>query len=141
MNITSTSKKLKLLIVEDSVIISNYIFQLMQKFEHLEVVGVAASASFAMQLVEDTQPDLAIVDIHLQDSGYHQNGITLLSKMKKALPELRAVMLTNYIEPFYQAKSREAGAEFHFDKSFDMDKVEEWVAKCIETHITSLNTK
>jgi DNA-binding NarL/FixJ family response regulator len=141
MNNTSTSTKLKLLIVEDSLIISEHIFQLMQKFENIEVVGVAASAVSAMKLADATNPDLAILDIHLQDSGYDKNGITLLTDMKKKLPKLKVVMFTNNIEPFYQTKSKEAGAEFHFDKSFDIDKVEEWVMKCIEAHNSTLNTK
>lgn len=55
----------KILIVEDEAIVALDLRQMLEEFG-LEVVGLAGSADEALAIVEDTQPDLTLMDIHIQ---------------------------------------------------------------------------
>ncbi|MGO4572507.1 response regulator [Microvirga sp. 2TAF3] len=62
----SVDKSLRILIVEDEILIALELESLLQDMGH-DVVGVAASSGEALDLGQDLKPDLAFVDIHLAD--------------------------------------------------------------------------
>lgn len=62
----SPSSPLRILVVEDEVLIALELEGLLQENGH-EVVGTAASLAEAIALGESRKPDLAFVDIHLAD--------------------------------------------------------------------------
>jgi CheY-like chemotaxis protein len=59
-------KSLRILIVEDEILIALELESLLQDAGH-EVLGIAASADEAVSMGRDLGPDLAFVDIHLAD--------------------------------------------------------------------------
>ena len=60
------SRSLRILIVEDEILIALELESLLQDAGH-EVVGIAASSKDAIALGQSMRPDLAFVDIHLTD--------------------------------------------------------------------------
>jgi two-component system, response regulator PdtaR len=58
--------RLRVLVVEDEVILAMEIEDLVQREGH-DVVGVAVDATRALALARTHQPDLALVDLYLQD--------------------------------------------------------------------------
>jgi CheY-like chemotaxis protein len=60
------TKSLRVLIVEDEILIALELESLLQDAGH-EVLGIAACAGEAIAMGKDTGPDLAFVDIHLTD--------------------------------------------------------------------------
>ena len=62
----SSEKNLRILVVEDEILIALELESLLQDTGH-EVIGIAASSDEAVSLAETQQPDLAFVDIHLAD--------------------------------------------------------------------------
>ncbi len=62
----SLSRSLRILIVEDEILIALELESLLQDAGH-EVVGMAASSQDAVALGQRLRPDLALVDIHLTD--------------------------------------------------------------------------
>lgn len=62
----SSDPSLRILIVEDEILIALELESLLQDAGH-EVVGIAASSDEALALGADLGPDLAFVDIHLAD--------------------------------------------------------------------------
>lgn len=62
----NTDKSLRILIVEDEILIAMELESLLQDAGH-DVVGVAVSSAQALKLGRDLKPDLAFVDIHLAD--------------------------------------------------------------------------
>lgn len=62
----SSDPSLRILIVEDEILIALELESLLQDAGH-EVVGIAASSDEALALGADLRPDLAFVDIHLAD--------------------------------------------------------------------------
>jgi DNA-binding NarL/FixJ family response regulator len=45
--------------------------------------------------------------------------------VKKGLPEMRAIMLSNYATPQHMKASADAGAEYFLDKSADFERIAE----------------
>jgi CheY-like chemotaxis protein len=62
----SAEKSLRILIIEDEILIALELENLLQDEGH-DVVGMAASSKQALTLGRDLTPDLAFVDIHLAD--------------------------------------------------------------------------
>jgi two-component system, response regulator PdtaR len=63
---TKEASRLRVLVVEDEVILAMEIEDLVQREGH-EVVGVAVDAARALALARAHQPDLALVDLYLRD--------------------------------------------------------------------------
>ncbi|NEX93561.1 response regulator [Caulobacter sp. 17J65-9] len=61
-----SDRRLRVLIVEDEVLVAAELAWLVEDLGH-EVVGEAATSADALRLAGDTRPDLALVDIHLYD--------------------------------------------------------------------------
>jgi len=81
----------KILIVEDEALVALDLRQALEEFG-LEVVGTAASADEALAVVENTQPDLALMDINLHGSI---NGIQTARILHDPFG-VPAVFLTSY---------------------------------------------
>lgn len=62
----NSRKSLRILIVEDEILIGLELESLLQDMGH-EVAGVASSSAEAVALGQKLRPDLAFVDIHLVD--------------------------------------------------------------------------
>jgi two-component SAPR family response regulator len=70
-------KKLRILIVEDEILLSIELEYVLQELGH-DIVGVAASSQEALDLAKKTKPDLALVDIHLSDGP---TGVELANEL------------------------------------------------------------
>ena len=62
----SRGKSLRILVVEDEILIALELESLLQDAGH-DVVGTATSSKDALSVARDLSPDLAFVDIHLAD--------------------------------------------------------------------------
>ena len=62
-----------IIIVEDDALLAMDLAEMLTSAGH-EVKGMAASAAIAYRLAEDTRPDIAIMDIRLEQGG---NGVAL----------------------------------------------------------------
>lgn len=76
--------KIKVLIIEDEVLVADDIAGDLQKFG-FEVVGTAISASEALEIVEQTEPNLILMDIQIKGD---LDGIDLAAKIheKRNIP-------------------------------------------------------
>ena len=81
----------KILIVEDEALVALDLRQALEEFG-LEVVGMAASADEALAVVENTQPDLALMDINIRGTI---NGIQTARILHDPFG-VPAVFLTSY---------------------------------------------
>lgn len=70
-------RKLRVLIVEDEILLSIELEYVLQELGH-EIAGVAASSREALDLAAETNPDLVLVDIHLSDGP---TGVDLASRL------------------------------------------------------------
>jgi two-component system, response regulator YesN len=83
---------LRVLIVEDSRLF-RYVFKesLRSRFPSLDI-DEAATGEEALQIIENTPPDLIFMDIRLPEV----NGLDLIRKIKARCPKIVSVVLTGY---------------------------------------------
>ena len=114
---------MKVFIVEDSPAIMERVADLVRDVAGTELVGSAGNFRDAIGGILSTRPDVAILDIRLADQS--GSGIDVLNHIKPQLPELKAIMLSNYATPQHIKASADAGAEFFLDKTVDFEQIGE----------------
>jgi DNA-binding NarL/FixJ family response regulator len=114
----------KVLIADDSAVVRQRLAELISEIERVEVVSQAGDALEALAAIEETTPDVAILDIRMPGA----NGIEALAEIKKERPAPVVIMLTNYPYPQYRKKCLDAGADYFFDKSTEFERVVEVIA-------------
>lgn len=112
---------MKVFVVEDSIPVRERLIELINEVDGFEVVGLASTFDEAVGGIRRTGPDIAIFDIQLAAGS----GIDALAEVKRDLPGLRAIVLTNYATPQHEKASADAGAEYFLDKSADFEKIAE----------------
>ena len=114
---------MKVFVVEDSAAVRERLIEMIREIEDVEVVGEAETFDTAVNGILNTRPDVAILDIKLADGG--GSGIDVLAQVRKGLPAMKAIMLSNYATPQHMKASADAGAEYFLDKSADFERITE----------------
>lgn len=120
---------LKIITVEDSLIIVSRVECMLSDIAGVKFLGNACNKNEALALIEAHQPDVVMVDVHLGCA--EGNGIDLLILIRKSYPAIKVIMLTNLTETRYRTLCLEAGADFFLDKSNDFDKIPETLAQIL----------
>ena len=114
---------MKVFVVEDSAAVRERLIEMVRDLEDIEVVGEADTFGRAVVGIRDTKPDVAILDIKLANDG--GSGIDVLNAVRKELPVLRAIVMSNYATPQHVKASADAGAEYFLDKTSDFERIPE----------------
>jgi DNA-binding NarL/FixJ family response regulator len=114
---------MKVFVVEDSAAVRERLVEMIRELADVDVVGEAETYDTAVAGIMSAQPDVAILDIKLADDT--GSGIDVLNQVRKAIPALRAIMLSNYVTPQHLKASSDAGAEFFLDKSSEFERIPE----------------
>jgi DNA-binding NarL/FixJ family response regulator len=114
---------MKVFVVEDSAPVRERIIEMIHEIEDVEVVGEAGTFDTAVDGIMNTRPDVAVLDIKLADD--RGSGIDVLNQVRKGLPAMKAIMLSNYATPQHMKASSDAGAEYFLDKSADFERITE----------------
>ncbi len=93
---------------------------MLSEIDGIEVVGEAGNAQSAMSAIDDVNPDMVILETHLQGD---MNGVSFLKKLKQDCPARLVLMLTSYPYKQYRKRCVEAGADYFFDKSREFESV------------------
>ena len=116
---------LKVVIVDDSPVIAERVQALLSDLGNVAFMGVARNTASALLLMNDHQPHVVILDIHLEDDAPWINGMDLITTIRKTYPQVTIMMLTNLAGPQYRIKALALGADYFFDKSNDFHKIPE----------------
>ena len=76
------SKKIKVLIVDDSALVRKIFMTELSKIDYIEVVGTAPDPFIARNKIIDLQPDVLVLDIEMPK----MDGLTFLEKLMKHYP-------------------------------------------------------
>lgn len=114
---------MKVFVVEDSAAVRERLVEMIQEVEDTQVVGEAETYERAVAGIADTRPDVAILDIKLADAT--GSGIDVLNEIRKTMPAIKAIVMSNYATPQHAKASADAGAEYFLDKSVDFDRIPE----------------
>ena len=118
---------MKVFVVEDSAAVRERLVELIRDVEDVEVVGEATSYGQAVSGITKSLADVAILDIKLADD--EGSGIDVLNEIRKTMPAIRAIVMSNYVTPQHVKASADAGAEYFLDKSVDFDRIPEILRK------------
>lgn len=111
----------RVLLVDDSLIVLARLMTMLSDLHGVEVVGQAHNMSEGRAMFLKCKPDVVILDIQMPGGS----GIDLLMKIKKNVPRTVVVMITNFPYMQYKQKCYEAGADHFLDKSGEFEKITE----------------
>jgi DNA-binding NarL/FixJ family response regulator len=119
-HLSKGSTPMKVLLVEDSVLIRNALMEILIGSPDLSIDGIAATQSNAISLLDEQQFDMLLVDIELAQG----NGFEVIRHTQRddyPFPQPVFVMLTNHAHPQYRTLAKNLGVKHFFDKSMDFD--------------------
>ena len=97
---------IRVAIADDHPIVLTGLGMLIRAEADLEIVGEATSGPDALQLIRDTSPDIAIIDISLPV----MNGIVLARQVSADRPSTGIIMLTQHEDRAYLSQALDSGA-------------------------------
>jgi len=114
-----TSTGLKVLIVDDHPAIREALTSNIDGRLGMRVIGDVGSAQSALELLERRSPDVAIVDISLNDA----HGLDLVAEIREVCPAVRVLVFSMYDEGVYAERAIRAGASGYLMKRESTDQV------------------
>lgn len=109
----------KVLIVDDSPMIVERIFEILEELSCISYVGKALNFTEAVELLEEQRYDAALLDINLPG----KNGIELLSYIKANYPHMKIIMLSNQSDDYYRNLCKTLGSDSFIDKTSEFEDI------------------
>ncbi len=82
--------KIRVLVVDDAVVVRKLITETLRLDPDLEVVGVAANGKIALQKIPQVNPDIITLDIEMPEL----DGLSTLREVRKLYPKLPVIMFS-----------------------------------------------
>ena len=98
--------KIRVLVADDHAIIREGLSVMLGNQSDMEVVGIAANGREAIRLVDELEPDVAVMDISMPEL----NGIEAIQQMLPRHPQTRVVVLSIHETKPYVYRALKAGA-------------------------------
>ena len=98
--------KIKVIIADDQVILSEGIRSVLASSSELEVIAVAHDGQEALELMEQQQPDVVLLDIRMP----RMNGVVATGEIKKRYPAVKVLVLTTFDDSDYILSALNNGA-------------------------------
>ena len=110
--------KIRILVVDDSVVVRRMITNLLDSDPALEVVGVAANGQIALAKIPQVNPDLILLDVEMPE----MDGLATLAAIRKIDKHLPVIMFSAFTEVGATAtlEALSLGATDYVTKPHDM---------------------
>jgi two-component system, chemotaxis family, protein-glutamate methylesterase/glutaminase len=86
--------KIRVLVVDDSVVIRRLVTDVLTSDPEIEVVGVAANGRIALEKITQVNPDLVTLDVEMPE----MDGLQTLAAIRKTHPRLPVIMFSTLTE-------------------------------------------
>lgn len=104
--------RIRLLLVDDHMVLRCGLKAILRSQADFEVVGDAATGEESLALAKRFRPDVVLMDITLPGI----NGLEATRALKKAIPDIRVLVLTQHEDQGYLRQALEAGASGYVPK-------------------------
>ena len=126
------SKGLKVLLIDDTVMILQRLQSLLSEVKQVSSTESVTSAEEALILLDGYQPDVMVLDINMPGMG----GIEMLKKLSlRSMMKPVVIMLTNNTFAGYRDECMRLGADYVLDKSRDFGMIPSIVEKVTERNL------
>ena len=111
--------KITILIADDNPEFAKTLTNYIERDEELEVIAVARDGKQAVEMILNTEPDIALLDVIMP----HLDGIGVLEKIKEANMKKRpmCIMLSAVGQDKITQRALELGAEYYTIKPIDIE--------------------
>ena len=86
--------RIRVMVVDDSVVIRRLVTQALEQDTTIEVVGTASNGAIGLQRIPQFNPDVITLDIEMPD----MNGLEMLRRIRREYPQLRVIMFSTLTE-------------------------------------------
>ena len=121
----------RIFIVDDHPLVREWLATLLTQSGNLVVCGYAETSRAGLAAMRLDPPDVAIVDLSLQNSS----GLDLIKDLVEQLPTIRVIVLSMHEEIFYVERAFRAGAKGYVTKRESTDQIIEAVREVVEGRI------
>lgn len=112
---------IQVLIVDDEAMIRKGVAALLKGYEEIRVIGDAANAFRAIELVKNLKPDVVVSDLLLP----MMDGIETIRQIATIQPDLHVIVLTDHTRDDLFFQSIQAGAQGYLSKDCHPDELVE----------------
>jgi two-component system, NarL family, response regulator DegU len=97
---------IRVVLVDDHPIVRNGIHGMLDKAVDIEMVGEAANGNDGLRIVDETNPDVLLLDMELPDIP----GTQVAQRIQEFHPEVKILALSAHDDPIYVRELLELGA-------------------------------
>jgi DNA-binding NarL/FixJ family response regulator len=117
------SRLMQLMVVDDSVLVRERLAALLSGIAGVKGVLQAVCGEQALDLLRvDTACAVQFVVLDIEMPG--ESGLQLLRRIKASRADVQIAMFSQHADSQHRARSLADGADFFFDKSSDIDRLE-----------------
>lgn len=110
----------RILLIDDHAIVREGFKQLISRMPGFEVVAEAGSLSAAIESARTCSPDIAVLDMSLEDDG---SGLDILAEFTRNFPALKCMVLSMHKDPGLVIRALEGGARGYATKAVASDEL------------------
>lgn len=117
--------KLKILLADDHKLFREGIRALLQKYDHLDVVGEAENGKEVVDMISRLKPEVVLIDLTMPE----MNGLEAIPRIKKIDSSVGIIVLSMHEDGSYIVKSIQLGAQAYLFKNVDEEELIEAINK------------
>jgi DNA-binding NarL/FixJ family response regulator len=122
---------LRVLLVEDSKVLTERLIEAIRQIPQVELVGTADTESGAIAAVKRGAVDVVVLDLHLKQG----TGFGVMRALAGMSSQPRIIVLTNYDLPEYKSAAVALGATHFLDKARDYGRLAEVLQEICDQHL------
>jgi DNA-binding NarL/FixJ family response regulator len=113
------TEQISILIVDDHPVVRQGLRAMLSSEPDFAVMGMAASAREALNLLEHREPDVVLMDLRMPE----MEGTEAIVELRRIRPNIRILVLTNYGSDEYIMRATQAGAMGYLLKNTPQEEI------------------
>lgn len=109
----TSNNRIRVFLVDDHPAIREAVRDTIEETMDMEICGETSSSDEAFRKIEELEPDVAIIDISLNDA----HGLDLVQNVRAQYPDVQTIVFSMYDENVYAERAIRAGAAGYLMKS------------------------